>query len=228
MILAAHQPQFLPWLGYFDKIARADAFVLMDDVQFKKNEWQNRNRVKSARGPVWVTVPVLHEAGQAIAATRLNETAPWRRKNLATLRQCLGAAPHFGALEGFFSRLHDDPWKDLGEINIFCVKELCSLLDIKTPFHLSSTLRAPGAATERLVNLCKALGADTYLSGAGGHGYLELDLFEKAGIRVLFQEYEHPVYSQLHGAFTPNLSVVDLMANAGPRARDIVLRKAAA
>ncbi|MBI4397196.1 MAG: WbqC family protein [Elusimicrobia bacterium] len=223
MILGAHQPQYLPWLGYFDKIARSDVFVLMDDVQYKKNEWQNRNKVKTPQGPQWLTVPVLYSFGQLIKEVKVNESDHWRDKNPKTLRQAYSKAPHFHDYQNFIDSLHSQPWENLSDLNVFCVKALCEILSIQTRLLLSSSIQAEGKSTERLVNLCKALGADTYLSGAGGRDYLELSLFEKAGIRVVFQQYEHPEYQQLHGDFVSHLAVIDLLFNSGGQSREILL-----
>lgn len=223
MRLGAHQPQFMPWLGYFDKIARSDVFVLMDDVQYKKNEWQNRNKIKTPQGPQWLTVPVLYSFGQLINEVKINESDHWREKNPKTLFQAYARAPHVNDYRSLIESLHAQAWKNLAELNVFNVKAFCEILGISTRFVLSSEMKASGTATERLVNLCKALGAGTYLSGAGGKNYLELGLFEKAGIRVEFQNYTHPAYPQIHGDFVSHLAVVDLLFNCGPESRRILL-----
>jgi hypothetical protein len=222
MILSAHQPQFLPWLGYFDKIAKADVFILMDDVQYKKNEWQNRNKIKTAQGPHWLTVPVHYDFGQLIKQIKLNEEDPWRKKNLRTWEQSYAKTPHFLLYKKFMESLHARPWENLADINSQCVREVCGFLNIKTKMVSSSDVPVEGKSTERLVNLCKALKADVYFSGAGGRDYLDLSLFEQAGIRVEFQTYHHPVYPQVHGDFVSHLAIIDLLCNCGPASADIL------
>ncbi len=226
MILAAHQPQFLPWLGYFDKMLHCDLFVLLDDVQYKKNEWQNRNRIWSREGGQWLTVPVLHEFPCEIRAVKINDTTQWKHKHVATLTQTYSHAKSFSR--------HWEPWKkmydaDLGtllEVNLFTINEIRKSLEIATPMKLSSEMKVEGRSTERLVNLCKAAGADTYLAGAGGRDYMDMGLFEKAGIKVIFQQYAHPVYSQFDAGFVPSLSAVDLIWHHGADAPRIMRSKA--
>ena len=224
MILAAHQPQFCPWLGYFDKARQADVFVLLDDVQFKKNEWQNRNKIKTPKGPAWLTVPVIHEFGQAIREVKINNTADWQRKSLATVSQSYGRAESFSQAASFLDTLFGRRWDRLVDINLFTIEWISRRLGVGTPMKLSSELQVQGQATERLVNLCRALGAETYLAGAGGHDYMDLGLFERAGIQVRFQEYVHPVYKQLHGEFVSHLSAIDLILLEGDRGAPIAFR----
>jgi hypothetical protein len=219
MILAAHQPQFLPWLGYFDKMARADAFVLLDDVQFKKNEWQNRNKIWSREGGHWLTVPVVHGHLDEIRAVKLDETSAWRKKHLATLEQTYSRAKHFKAGWEPWRLMYEAPRESLLDINLYSIERVRDALGIKTPMPLSSTLAVEGKSTERLVNLCRKLGADTYLAGAGGRDYMDTSLFDKAGIKVAFQEYRHPVYEQFGGPFVSHLAAIDLLFHLGPDAR---------
>jgi len=213
--LAAHQPQFCPWLGYFDKMRRADVFVLLDDVQFKKNEWQNRNRIKTANGPAWFTVPVLHDFGQEIRRVRIDNASDWQKKSQATLTQNYARAKALSEAAVFFDELFRRRWELLVDINLHTTRWLAKNLKVETETKLSSELKIPGQSTEKLVNLCRALGADTYLAGAGGRDYMDMSLFEQAHVQVQFQDYVHPVYAQLHGQFASHLSALDLVLNAG-------------
>jgi len=220
-ILAAHQPQYLPWLGYFDKMAQADVFVLLDNVQFKKNEWQNRNRIKGPSGPQWLTVPVRHKFPQSIAEVEVRESEPWRRKHLRALESNYGKAPFFDDEIPLLRAVLERPWSSLAELNVELVRRLARRLGIDTRIRLGSELAARAHPTLRLVDLCTALGADTYLSGAGGD-YLEHEAFTDAGVTLQFQAYEHPVYRQLWGEFEPFLSLVDLLMNCGSDSLSIV------
>jgi len=222
MILSAHQPQFMPWPGYFAKMLQCDLFVVLDDVQYKKNEWQNRNRIWSRDGGQWLTAPVLHKFPQNINETLLNGTVNWRDKHLKTLEQVYSRTPGFAAVWSGVKKLYAADHKDLSGINFASMEMLRALLAVRTKMEFSSANPVEGTASLRLVNLCRKFGADTYLAGAGGRDYMDLRLFEKAGIKVLFQDFVCPVYAQPGGGFIPNLSALDLAFNAGEDAADIL------
>lgn len=223
MILAAHQPQFIPWLGYFDKIDRADVFVLLDTVQFKKNEWQNRNRIKAASGTQWLTVPVSFRFGDAVREVRIDERQNWRRKHLATLRTCYARTIHFEPVHRAYRSVIEASSSNLADLNTAMLKSMMGALDIATPMLSASELEGlPKDRDERLIALCRRLGARTYLAGSGSRAYLNVDRFVRAGIDVVFQSYRHPTYSQLFGNFTPQLSALDLLFNCGPGSASIL------
>ena len=217
MRLAAHQPQYLPWLGYFDKMARVDRFVLLDTVQFKKNEWQNRNRIRTASGWQWLTVPVHHRFPMSIAEVRIDDSAGWRRKHKEALRQAYARAPHRRAILPPICELLDRPVGDLATLNVECVRMLAAMLGVTTRVIQASSLAdIPDGPDERLIALCRRFGATTYLAGQGGHDYMDLEAWRRAGIAVEFQEFRHPVYPQGHPDFTPNLSAIDTLVHLGP------------
>jgi hypothetical protein len=215
MRAAIHQPQYLPWLGYFDKMDQADCFVILDNVQFKKNEWQNRNRIRTARGWQWLTVPVLHRFPQLISEVRIHDEAHWARQHVRALHLNYGQAPFFEAHRRFFDDLYAREWTRLVDLNVAVIFYLTGALGITTKLVLASTLSARGEATARLVDICRILGADTYLSGAGARAYLDDRCFQENDIRVVFQSFECPSYPQRSGAFVPDLSIVDLLFNCG-------------
>lgn len=212
--LAAHQPQYLPWLGFFDKIAQADVFVLLDNVQFKKNEWQNRNRIKGASGPQWITVPVQHRFPQTIAEVEVRDTEPWRRKHLRALESNYRRATHFEEVMAPIAEILERRQTQLAPLNIELIGQLIGQLGIETRMVLGSELEAREDPTLRLIDLCLQMDADTYLSGTGGD-YLDQSAFAEAGICLRFQAYDHPTYPQLYGDFEPYMSVVDLLMNCG-------------
>ena len=222
MILAAHQPQFLPWLGYFDKMRRADVFVLLDDVQFKKNEWQNRNSIWSRQGPQWLTVPCLQQFPQEVRAVEINNTVAWRLKQERTLKQTYAKARHFERYWKPWQDMYARFWDRLLDLNLYTIETLAAALGVTTRRELSSALGVEGNATARLVEICRKLGADVYLAGSGGRAYMELELFERAGIKVVFQDYVHPQYPQFSGPFLPNLSAIDLLFHCGSEAAKIL------
>lgn len=227
MVISIHQPQYLPWLGYFDKIERADVFVFLDDVQFKKNEWQNRNKIKTARGWQWITVPVIHRFPQEVRQVKINNAINWRKQHLASLMMNYQKAAHFDDYIDFFKNLYSREWEYLSELNIYIIKNLLKILGIKTKLVKSSALKLAGKSTEHLVNISKRLGASGYISGEGGRSYLELDKFKRQGIEVFFQDLKCPQYRQLYcqgQGFLENLSIVDLLLNEGKESLSFLKR----
>ena len=216
MIVSVHQPQYLPWLGYFDKIDKADVFVLLDNVQFKKNEWQNRNKIKTAAGEQWLTVPVMYRFPQLINEVEVNNKERWQHKQQQAVISNYKKAPHWTALEPFFTDLFQSQWQTISQLNIHVVKTLAKILGIETPLHIASEMgNFPEDPDERLIAITKHFGADTYLAGSGGHDYMDMDKYDRNSIKVMFQDYKHPVYDQLFGDFLPYMSVIDLIFNNG-------------
>jgi hypothetical protein len=230
MIVAIHQPQYMAWSGYFHKIARADLFVVLDDVQFKKNEWQHRNRIRTSQGWQWLSVPNRYRFPQKINEVAVNNEIDWRAKHRHSLEAAYGKAPFFGEYRQDFESFYSESWNDLASLNIASVKLLCRLLGIATAIETSSCHGFDGASTERLVNICRYFKADMYLSGRGGTEYLDENLFSRAGMRVGYQEFVPPRYPQ-HWAqsdeeFVPGLSAVDLLFNCGTKSLSVLMGKA--
>jgi hypothetical protein len=223
MVVAAHQPQYLPWLGYFDKIDRADTFVLLDNVQFKKNEWQNRNRIKTAQGWQWLTVPVLYKYPQLINEVMINNQVNWQDKQRQAILSNYRRAPRYDRLEGFFEDILSPSWQLISQLNVVVVTRLAAILGIDTSLYVASELgEFPQEPDERLIAITKHFQADTYLAGAGGRGYMDLDKYRQSGIEVLFQDFRHPLYRQLFGEFEPFMSVIDLIFNHGDESLAII------
>ncbi|MBU1042421.1 MAG: WbqC family protein [Proteobacteria bacterium] len=220
------QPSYLPWLGYFEQIHRADVFVLYDDVQFEKGSWRNRNRIKTPNGPQWLTVPVLTKGQEfpLINQIRVNNDQCWQKKHLRSLAQYYSKAPYYGQYAPALEDILAEPWESLCELNISLIRHLAAALGIDTPFVLSSELDVPGSGAARLVEILSRLGGTVFYEGAAGRDYIEETLFEARGMRLEYQDYRHPVYTQLHGEFVPYLSVVDLLFNHGPNSLSILLR----
>lgn len=222
MIAAIHQPQYLPWIGYFDKLDHADVFVLLDNVQYKKNEWQNRNRIRTSQGWQWVTVPVLYKYPEKINAVKINNTVDWRRKHVNALVSNYSRAPFFKEYFGFFEEIFSLPWEYLAEINIHIIRYLNKILEINKEILLASQLSLREEPNERLIDICEHVHADAYLSGRDGAKYMDPEKFAQAKIQILFQDFHHPVYSQLYTIFEPYMSVIDLLFNQGPRSLEII------
>lgn len=216
MIVAIHQPQFMPWLGYFDKIVRSDIFIFLDNVQFKKNEFQNRNKIKTAQGWMWFTVPVLYKYPEQINEVRVNNLVDWRKKHVRALEINYHKAPYFHDLFPEIEQFYAEDSEFISDANRASVLMLLKLLGVFKEIKVASMLGdLPEVPSERLAAICECVKADTYLSGAGGKDYLDLEPFNKKGITVLFQDFKHPVYPQLYGEFIPNLSLLDLLFNCG-------------
>lgn len=215
MRVAIHQPHYLPWLGYFDKIDSADVFIFLDTVQFKKNEWQNRHRIKTAGGWQWLTVPVHYRYPQRIAEVRIDDRTAWARKHHQALATHYGPAPAYPAVTAILEGIWACPWDHLVDLNVATATRLAAWLGLGAKFHRASEFAAPEERTDRLVALCRAVGADTYLSGSQGATLMDLPRFAQAGIAVLFQDYQHPTYAQRYGPFVSHLSIVDLLCNHG-------------
>jgi len=216
MILAIHQPNFLPWAGYFHKIMNSDSFVILDDVDFTKNSVANRNYVKGPNGKILLTVPVKKfSLGASYLDVEIDYSADWQRKHLATFEVCYKKSPYFKEIFSILSSCYGKKCKSLGEFNIVLIEEICKYLGIKTKILRSSPMKLKTKSTERLVDVCKKIGASEYLSGLGGKDYMDESLFANEKIKIVYQGFKHPVYSQLFGEFMPNLSFVDMLFNIG-------------
>ena len=214
------QPGYLPWLGFFDQLRRADVFVYYDDVQYDKDGWRNRNRIKTQSGPLWLTVPVRHggQGRQRILDVEIDPRTPWAHKHVASVRQAYARAPFVGRYLPALEELLERSWKRLIDLDIACVALMAEWFGLHTPIERSSALDVGGERSERLVNICRHFGASRYLSGDAARSYLDSPLFERSGLRVEWQQYTHPVYPQLHGDFVSHLSALDLLLNCGDEA----------
>lgn len=215
MRVTVHQPQYLPWSGLFDKIDHADGFVVLDNVQYQKNEWQNRNRIKTPQGWRWLTVPVHYAFPQPLREVRVAET-DWQRTHWRTLTQSYCKAPYFDRYAPLLEPLYTTRWTWLVDLALTGMERLASALGIRWAPRLASGMMLTEEPNQRLIDICRQVGADRYLAGSGSRHYLDLAAFEKAGITVDVQQFSHPVYPQLYGPFEPALSVVDLLFNCGP------------
>ena len=215
--VAILQPGYLPWLGFFDQMASVDVFVYYDDVQFDKQGWRNRNRIKSPNGPQWLTVPVLHHGkGQPlIKDTLIDNSSDWARKHVGTLKQYYAQAPHLQRYLPELEELLSRPWTHILNLDIALVDLMARWLKLKPTVVRASELGIGGAQSERLINICLHVGAQRYFSGSAARDYLDVRQFESRGIEVVWQDYQHPVYRQQFEPFVPYLSAIDLLLNCG-------------
>lgn len=228
MIIGILQPGYLPWLGFFEQMHHSDVFVVYDDVQYDKEGWRNRNRIKTANGIQWLTVPVLLKGSesQIILDVKIDNKTNWRKKHLAALRQNYSKAQFFKEHIGIFDDAFAGEWDLLVDIDIHFIERLAACLGMGAKKVVrSSTLDLKGDRIERLINICKYFGADTFYEGAAGRNYINDDDFLSHGIKVEYQSYQHPTYRQLYGDFVPYLSVVDLLFNHGAESMGIITGK---
>lgn len=211
------QPNYIPWRGYFDFISAVDTFVFLDDVQYTSRDWRNRNRIKTAQGLRWLTVSVRSPHRQRICEATIDDSTQWRKKHLQSLRHAYGTAPFFQPYFAEFSDLLQQE-TSLSTLDIRLSRWIMDKLNIHVPTILSSELAPQGNSTARLIDILQKLGADTYLSGPAAAAYLDTDIFQRHHIRLEFKTYDYLPYSQLHGHFISEVSVLDLLFNTGPEA----------
>jgi len=230
LIVVGHQPNYLPYLGFFDKASRCDRFVLVDNTQFVKRGpfgWIHRNRIRTPQGSAWLTVPVRTSGKyhQRIDEAEIDHDLPWARKHWRTLLAHYRKAPHFARHADWFEAAYAREWRMLVDLNFAMIEHLFEALGLRVPCVRASALGVEGKATGYVLDLCRRTGATVYLSGKHGHDYLDLPAFAAAGIELRFQEYLHPEYGQAHpGPFVPFCSVVDLLFNHGPDSLGILAR----
>lgn len=232
-IVAIHQPNFFPWLGFFDKLIRCDVFVLLDDVQFPKTggTWMNRVKLLSNGSPIWVTAPIVraYHGTRRISEIQINEATPWREKLVRTVYASYAQTPYFRELFQVFEPLILNSAHSLLEYNHFSIETMAGLFGIDTQkIVLGSSLNVSSHSTDMLVEMTRAVGGTAYLSGDGAGGYQEAEKFAQAGLALMFQNYTHPLYKQIRSEkFVAGLSVLDALFHVGlERVREILSRSA--
>ncbi len=225
MILTAHQPVYLPWLGLFHKIALADRFILFDQAQYLPKDWNNRNRIKTPQGPQWLSVPVLKKGHREkpISAIEINNTIPWGRKHWRSLNTHYSKAPYFSKYKNFFEDAYHRKWDLLSDLNLYMLQWFMDTLGIKVPVNRAGEYHFQGKKSGLVLDMCRQVGTDTYISGTLGRNYMDVDAFKAQGVRVVFQDYHHPKYPQLYGEFFSHLSIVDLLFNCGDESLGILM-----
>ena len=218
MISAGHQPNYLPWLGFFDKMSKCDVFIIEDNVQFAQCGFTNRNRIKTFTGVNWLTVPIEH-SGRPLPINEIvianKSECNWAQRHWLSLKSCYGKAPFWKNYCDFFEQTFSQEWNMLIDLNVHLINGLRGFFNINTPLVMASSLGVSGKKSELILAQCKAVGANVQLSGIGSRDYLDVKLFEAEGVKVVFQDFHYPTYPQLHGGFVPDLSVVDYLFCAG-------------
>ncbi|TRZ99027.1 MAG: hypothetical protein D4R81_09880 [Nitrospiraceae bacterium] len=225
MILTAHQPSYLPWLGLLHKIALSDIFCLFDDVQYLKKEWDNRNQIKTANGVIWLSVPVLNKQHYQIKCkdVQINQSLSWQKKHWRSLVGAYQKAPFFNRYADFFEDVYSRDWTHLSLLDEHIMKYLLDVFGIKVKWVRASDYEFHGKGSDLVLDMCLQLKADTYVFGTLGRDYAKIEDFAREGVAVYFQDYRHPSYSQLWGEFVSHLSAVDLLFNHGPVSGEILM-----
>lgn len=223
MKAAVHQPMYLPYPGFFHKLSLADVFVIMDDVQYDKR-FTNRNRILVPQGPLWVSVPInkddkFHEN----RFIRINNDVDWRTDHLKKLHNSYANAPFFHLYEEGLKEILTKDWELLFDLDYALIKAVADWLGLNVKMVRESELNVTSKSTERLIDACKAAGADTYISGVGGKNYMDESLFAKTGVKLVYQNYHAMPYKQrFTDTFVPDLSIIDMLANVGPESAKLI------
>lgn len=225
MIVVIHQPEYLPWLGFFERLINCDLLVALDHVQMEKGGFINRNRIKTSTGWQWLTVPIRHDKSlPMINQVRINNDTDWRAKQWKAFSTNYGKAPYFERYGNLLRNVYNLSWTYQAELDIFLIQELMRMLGFEVPILKSSSMKVEGTKNDLLINICRAVGADIYLSGIGAQEYMDVEKFSNQQIKVVFQDFRHPIYTQQFEkvGFQFNMSIVDLLFNHGPDSLDII------
>ena len=222
-----HQPDFLSYIGFFHRLLHADLYIVLDDVQFVKgtsHSWMNRDKIKTSNGEQWITVNVKKSpSGTNIDKILLSDTVNWRNQNLEIMKQNYKKSDYFKEIFQHIEELYNKKFDKLSDFNLASIEMLNKLFDIKIEIVFSSALTTTKVKSERLVELLKQVNATHYLSGIGAKDYHDDKPFKEANIEVIWQDFKHPIYPQLHGEFIPYLSSIDLLFNCGiEKSREIL------
>jgi protein-tyrosine-phosphatase len=216
MVVAIQQPEHAPWIGFFNKLAQVDLLVLLDDVQFKKRYFENRNKILTAEGPQWVTVPVRSKGRftQPIDRVEIDNERNWARKYLTSVERSYRASRMFAERSAGILDILDTPWDRLVDLNVALIDQFAKLCGITTPLVRSSQIpKADVHGSDLILELCKQVEASVYVSGPNGRNYLDLNRFAQAQVDVTYHDFKHPTYSQRHEPFVSHLSTTDFLFN---------------
>lgn len=229
MIVAIHQPNYIPWLGFFHKMASSDVFVLFDDAQLPRGKsFCSRTKIKTDKGEIWLTVPIKGKGElKEIKEIKIVLENNWQRKHWKSINMAYSKSSCFNKYEEHFQNIYNKNWKSLLELNFGLITLIKFIMGIKTKLVLSSDITncLHKSGLEKILGIVKSLNGDTYLTGKGKgtQRYINKDDFERNGIKLRYQNFQHPIYTQLYGEFIPNLSVIDLIFNCGDRSLNILL-----
>lgn len=228
-IVTIHQPEYLPYIGFFERLAMSDTFVVLDDVGYQKNGFINRNKIKTERGQKWITVPVKSRSSNLkINEVLIDNSKNWQSSQWGSIVSAYSKAPFFEEYSGFFEETFKKKWDLICDLDICLIKNINKFLGINLKIIKSSDLKILGKSTERLINICKNLNADNYLSGPGNEEHqVDKESFNRQGIKVKIKDFSNPDYNQMFmdQGFLPYMSIIDLLFNCGPKSMDVLLGK---
>jgi hypothetical protein len=221
-VVSIRQPGYLPYMGFFKKIQSCDIFVFLDDVQFEKNDWDNRNKIKTSEGIMWLTVPVVHKFGQKLNEIKIANNGNWKDKHRKAIKLNYQKSRFF---ENYWTEIDDilaKEWDTLIDLNFILIDYFSSKMGINTKTIRSSELNIKSTGSERLLEICKKVSSDTYLSGELGKNYLDEEIFKQSNIKIIYEKFQHPIYTQLGNIFQSNMSIIDLLFNEGEKSKTIL------
>ncbi len=215
MILTGHQPAYLPWLGYFEKIMRSDVYIYMDTVQFEKGSFTTRNKIKTANGPTWLTVPVRIKGHMEsrILDLKINDTIKWQKKHFRTIQYAYKNAPYYDEFINKIAPFYEKEYSFFADYCFDYTKFWLSVLNIDTQIVRMKDIEVSGAKSDLVLSMCKAMNADTFISGAMGKEYMDEEKFAANGIKIIYQDYKPQEYPQLWGRFLPCMGIIDFVMN---------------
>lgn len=225
MIVSINQPAYLPWLGYFHRIAISDIHIVLDHVQFEKNSFVNRNKIRTKEGWCWLTVPLRTKGlfgNLEINTLEISQDNRWSKKHWSSIASNYSKAPHFEEFVWIVKGIYSESWRKFNELVKAITSNILKSLNIKTQLLYSSQMSPAGQKDELVLNLCKEVGATTYISGPLGRGYLDEAKFERNRIQLFYHDYVHPSYRQVFPGFEPYMSALDLLFNCGAESLEII------
>jgi hypothetical protein len=224
-VVGIHQPEYLPWMGFLNKLANSDVFVLLDNVQYRRNYFQNRNRIRTSEGWTWLTVPVKKAPLETvISEIQVDGSKPWGESHWKSLKQNYSKSKYFDEYSEFFNETYLSNWRKLADLNSEIIRFFAKAIGTRCEIIRASNLHATGTSTDLLLQICQELDADIYLSGRFGRDYLNEELFREAEIKVVYQDFKHPEYEQVYKPFVPAMAGIDLLFNGGAESIEYIRR----
>jgi len=224
-VVAIHQPEYLPWLGFFKKMMNAELFVFLDDVQFRKKGWQNRNRIRINDGTALLSIPVHTHSYPKINEVTIDNEKNWSIRHKKSILYNYARAPYFDEIKDFIESIFEKKFQYLVDLNTEIIKFIMNELEIKSKIVFSSELEISKKGSDRVLDICKAVGADHYITGTfWAESNLRVEEFKKSNIDIEFQKFQHPIYKQIHGEFIPEMSIIDLLFNEGRKEAKKILQ----
>lgn len=225
MIVSAHQPSYLAWLGYFHKVSLCDVFVYYDNVDHSKRDFTTRNKIKTSQGPMWLTVPVKKGPTKKIVDLSIDNKTAWQRRHLKGIQTCYGKSEYYDSYANRLEEFFQKSYGNFADMNFDLTKLLLELLGLRVEMLRSSQMGTTGAKNDGIYQMLEILGAKKIVLGVNGWDYVNLEEYRRRGIRCYFQDYKHPEYKQMFGEFSPFMSVVDLIFNCGPNSLAVIKSK---